>query len=144
MEHTGSTSVALVAAKPIIGITMTVPDSAEEHAYVPALERAGFTCVAREPGWFEHRLLTRDWPRVNLDVFTDGCEEVGWMIACRDHLRTNTADRQLYERVKRDLAGWEWSIVQVYADAKTDVVRDIMTRAESRTPTVGGTLEGAA
>src|SRR5215213_264707 len=41
LEHTGSTSVPGLAAKPIIDITLLVPDSADEAAYVPQLERAG-------------------------------------------------------------------------------------------------------
>ena len=35
----------------------------------------------------------------------------------------------LYADVKRDLAARRWDIVQDYADAKTDVVADIMSRA---------------
>ena len=61
-----------------------------------------------------------------------------------DQERTRILDAlALYERVKRDLATREWAIVQDYADAKTDVVHDIMTRAEGRAPTLGGTDEGA-
>ena len=47
----------------------------------------------------------------------------------RDHLRTNEADRELYERTKRELAAREWAYVQDYADAKTDVVEEIIARA---------------
>ena len=41
IEHVGSTSVPGLAAKPIIDILLAVPDSSDEQAYVPALERAG-------------------------------------------------------------------------------------------------------
>jgi len=41
VEHAGSTSVPGMAAKPIIDIVLAVPDSADEPAYVPALEAAG-------------------------------------------------------------------------------------------------------
>jgi GrpB-like predicted nucleotidyltransferase (UPF0157 family) len=51
------------------------------------------------------------------------------MLAFRDHLRTDPADRGLYERTKRDLAGRAWDRVQDYADAKTEVVAEIMARA---------------
>ena len=47
----------------------------------------------------------------------------------RDHLRANEADRQLYERTKRELAARKWACVQDYADAKTDVVKEILARA---------------
>src|SRR3954468_13877463 len=38
LEHTGSTSVPGLAAKPVIDILLVVADSADEPAYVPALE----------------------------------------------------------------------------------------------------------
>jgi GrpB-like predicted nucleotidyltransferase (UPF0157 family) len=36
IEHTGSTAVPGLAAKPIIDIVLAVQDSADEAAYVPA------------------------------------------------------------------------------------------------------------
>jgi GrpB-like predicted nucleotidyltransferase (UPF0157 family) len=51
------------------------------------------------------------------------------MLAFRDRLRVSPADRQLYARSKLDLARKEWRFVQNYADAKSAVVDDIMTRA---------------
>src|SRR4029079_16600871 len=41
IEHTGSTSVPGLAAKPVIDITMTVADVLDEPADAPALEGAG-------------------------------------------------------------------------------------------------------
>src|SRR4051812_40732884 len=38
LEHVGSTSVPGLVAKPIVDIALVVPDSADEPAYVPALE----------------------------------------------------------------------------------------------------------
>jgi GrpB-like predicted nucleotidyltransferase (UPF0157 family) len=52
------------------------------------------------------------------------------MTAFRDRLRTNAADRELYERTKRDLAQRTWTYTQDYADAKTEVVKEIITRAK--------------
>jgi GrpB-like predicted nucleotidyltransferase (UPF0157 family) len=129
LEHVGSTSVPGLAAKPIVDIVLAVPDSAEEDAYVPALEAAGYVLRVREPDWFEHRVFKGPDTEVNLHVFSAGCEEVERMLAFRDHLRTNDADRELYERTKRELAAREWTFVQDYADAKTEVVREIVARA---------------
>jgi GrpB-like predicted nucleotidyltransferase (UPF0157 family) len=55
IEHTGSTSVPGLAAKPVIDIVVAVADSADEDAYAPALESAGYVLRIREPHWFEHR-----------------------------------------------------------------------------------------
>jgi GrpB-like predicted nucleotidyltransferase (UPF0157 family) len=132
VEHAGSTSVPGLAAKPIIDIVLAVPDSSDEDAYVPALEAAGYTLRIREPDWFEHRLLKKADPSVNLHVFSAGCVEIDRMLAFRDHLRTNEADRELYERTKRELAVREWVYMQDYADAKTEVVEEIIARALAR------------
>lgn len=68
-------------------------------------------------------------PTVNLHVFSLGCTEVERMLTFRDWLRVNAADRELYERTKRALAEREWPEVQAYADAKSDVVKQILSRA---------------
>lgn len=65
----------------------------------------------------------------NLHVFSQGCEEIDRMLAFRDRLRSSDADRKLYERTKHELAARSWKYVQNYADAKSHVVRDILTRA---------------
>ena len=115
-------------AKPIIDMVLEVADSADERAYVSGLEVAGFSLRIREPGWFEHRLF-RGAPPSNLHVFSAGCEETGRMIAFRDHLRRDAGDRALYEATKRTLAARHWAKTQDYADAKSEVVAEIMARA---------------
>jgi GrpB-like predicted nucleotidyltransferase (UPF0157 family) len=129
IEHAGSTSVPGLPAKPVVDIVLEVPDSADEAAYVPALEAAGYRLTIREPGWFEHRLFKGPDTNVNLHVFTAGCEEVGAMLRFRDHLRADAADRELYAAAKRQLAARDWRYSQQYADAKTEVVREILERA---------------
>jgi GrpB-like predicted nucleotidyltransferase (UPF0157 family) len=129
LEHVGSTSVPGLAAKPIIDVLLVVADSADEQAYVPALEAAGYVLRIREPGWFEHRLFKGPDTNVNLHVFSSGCEETERMVRFRDWLRCNVADRELYDRAKRDLARRRWTYVQEYADAKTAVVEEILARA---------------
>jgi GrpB-like predicted nucleotidyltransferase (UPF0157 family) len=49
LEHVGSTSVPGLAAKPIIDMLLAVADSADEPAYVPAMEAAGYMLRIREP-----------------------------------------------------------------------------------------------
>jgi GrpB-like predicted nucleotidyltransferase (UPF0157 family) len=57
LEHIGSTSVPELAAKPIIDMLLVVANSADEPAYVPDLEAAGYVLRVREPNWYEHRLF---------------------------------------------------------------------------------------
>ncbi|HEV8555251.1 MAG TPA: GrpB family protein [Actinophytocola sp.] len=136
IEHTGSTSVPGLAAKPIIDILLVVPDSADEPAYVPSLERLGYTLRVREPDWYEHRCLIQRTENgaphsINLHVFSPGRSdpEITRILAFRDHLRTHNDDRALYERTKRTLAKRNWKYVQHYANAKSDIVEEILTRA---------------
>jgi GrpB-like predicted nucleotidyltransferase (UPF0157 family) len=130
VDHVGSTSVPGLAAKPIIDIVLTVVHASDEATYVPALEAAGYVVRAREPEWFEHRLLNGPDTDVNVHVFSAGCSEIDRMLRFRDHLRVDEADRVLYERTKRELAARRWRYVQDYADAKSDVIADIMTGAQ--------------
>jgi GrpB-like predicted nucleotidyltransferase (UPF0157 family) len=129
LQHTGSTSVPGLAAKPIIDMTMVVPDSSDESTFVPDLEAAGYRLVIREPDWYEHRVFKGPDTNVNLHVFSPGCPEIERMVAFRDWLRTHDDDRDLYERTKRELAARQWKYVQNYADAKTAVVEEIIVRA---------------
>jgi len=129
LEHVGSTSVPGLAAKPVIDMVLVVADSADEDAYVPLLEDAGYVLTIREPDWYEHRLFKGPDTNVNLHIFSGGCEEVERMLAFRDWLRAHDDDRELYEGAKRELAAKEWRHVQNYADAKSVVVREIMARA---------------
>lgn len=130
LEHAGSTSVPGLAAKPRIDIVLALPDSADEPAYVPALEAAGYVLRIREPDWYEHRVFKGPDTDVNLHVFTAGCPEIARMLLFRDWLRANASDRQLYERAKRELAQKQWKYTQNYADAKTEVVEEILARAQ--------------
>jgi len=129
LEHVGSTSVPGLAAKPRIDMLLVVEDSSDESSYVPVLEAAGYVLRIREPDWFEHRVLKGREVDLNLHVFSAGCVEIERMVRFRDWLRTHASDRALYERTKRELAARRWKHVQNYADAKTEVVEEILGRA---------------
>lgn len=131
LEHVGSTSVQGLPAKPVIDIVLEVPDSSDELLYVPEMEAAGYVLRIREPDWYEHRLFKGPDTNINLHVFSAGCTETGRMVLLRDWLHSNDADRNLYTRTKRALASRNWKYMQQYADAKTTVVTEIMSRAEA-------------
>src|SRR5712691_4866860 len=124
IEHTGSTSVPGLPAKPVVDIVLVVADSADEDAYAPPLEAAGYVLRIREPDWYEHRIFKGPDTNVNVHVFSEGCEEIDRMLLFRDWLRMNEEDRDLYEHAKRELASRDWKYVQNYADAKSAVVEE--------------------
>jgi GrpB-like predicted nucleotidyltransferase (UPF0157 family) len=131
LEHVGSTSVPGIAAKPIIDMILAVADSADESTYVPAMESAGYVLRIREPEWHQHRLFKGPDTDINLHVYSFGCPEIDRMLMFRGWLRSNEADRELYERTKRELAKQTWKYVQDYADSKTSVVEEIVARARA-------------
>lgn len=129
IEHVGSTAVPGLAAKPIVDILLVVVASGDEETYVPALEAVGYALRIREPDWYEHRVFKGPDTNVNLHVLSEGCPEIDRMLLFRDRLRGNDADRELYERTKRELAQKTWTYVQNYADAKGATVEQIIATA---------------
>lgn len=86
--------------KPIIDIILAVANSADESAYVPPLEDAGFAQRIREPDRFEHRISKSPVIAGKVPVFSRGSEEITRILAFRDWLRTNDAERTLHENAK--------------------------------------------
>ncbi len=129
LEHVGSTSVPGLLAKPILDMLLVVADSADEAAYVEPLEAAGYVLRIREPDWHEHRLLKGPDTDVNLHVYTAGSREIERNLLFRDRLRGNREDRDLYARTKRELAARTWKYTQNYADAKSEIIEEILLRA---------------
>jgi GrpB-like predicted nucleotidyltransferase (UPF0157 family) len=132
IEHVGSTSVPGLAAKPVIDIDLTVPDSADEPAWLPALESAGFELVVREPWWQEHRCLRYEVPRCNLHVFPpDAVEPIRHRIF-RDWLREHPDDLAFYREAKANAAAAandKGEHVMEYNARKEPAIREIYDRA---------------
>ena len=132
VEHIGSTSVPGLAAKPIVDILLVVEDSGEEASYLPALEEAGYVLRVREPDFHEHRMLRTAAKDVHVHVYSPESPEIERYLLLRDHLRENEEDREHYARTKRDLASRDWPSMHHYAEAKTEVIEGIITRATAR------------
>lgn len=128
VEHIGSTAVPWLAAKPIVDVLLTVADVTAEGAYVPRLESVGLELRVREP---KHRMLRTPARDVHLHVYESDSPEVRDYLDLRDWLRVDAGDRELYGATKRRLAQKQWDDMNEYADAKTDVIRDVLTRARA-------------
>ncbi len=128
VEHIGSTSVPGLPAKPIIDMLLTVADVTDEAAYVPALEATELELKlrVREP---EHRMLRTPARDVHLHVYEPAHAAVRDHLDLRDWLTVDSADRELYVVTKRRLNQQSWRDMNDYADAKSDVVRDVLGRA---------------
>lgn len=84
-----------------------------------------------EPDWHQHRLLKGPDTDINLHIHPPGSPEIDRHLRFRDHLRSDAADRELYESTKRELAARRWMYVQQYADAKSEVVEAILLRSQA-------------
>ena len=126
IEHIGSTAVPGLAAKAIIDILLTVADVDDEHAYVGRLENAGLVLRVREPG---HRMMRTPARDVHLHVYSVDDPSVTNYLDFRDWLREDQTDRSLYAATKRGLAQQKWTDMNHYADAKTEVISQILSRA---------------
>jgi GrpB-like predicted nucleotidyltransferase (UPF0157 family) len=127
ISHIGSTAVPHLLAKPVIDIDLTVPDVADEAAYVPQLESAGFRLIFRDDvAGDKHRQFTFGDPNTNLHLWEPNAIEprrhemfVAW-------LRSDAQDRQLYADAKQ--AALESDGNRRYNDLKAAVVYDIYER----------------
>ena len=132
LEHVGSTSVPGLTAKPVIDIDLTVADPGREQDYLPALEKAGFRLVIREPWWYGHRVLRADEPRCNLHVFGFDSPELVKHRIFRDWLRGNPGERDRYAAAKRQAAteaNERGEHEMQYNARKQQVIREIYHRA---------------
>lgn len=129
IEHIGSTSVPGLAAKPIIDVLLVVVDSADEGAYLGALEQAGYELRVREPDFHEHRMLRTPAGDVHIHVFSTDSPQIARHLTFRDRLRSHPEDRRRYEQTKRRLASRPWPDMNAYAEAKTEVIESILAAA---------------
>lgn len=128
VDHIGSTSVPGLAAKPIVDVLLTVADVSNEAAYLPALESAGFLLRVREPA---HRMVRTPARDVHVHVYEPDRPEVRDYLDLRDWLRVDAEDRERYAATKRMLARQPWRDMNDYADAKTEVIDDLLARARA-------------
>lgn len=128
VHHVGSTSVPGLAAKPMIDIDLLVADSADEVAYVPALEAVGYRLRVREPDWEEHRVLRLEDPATNLHVLSPSAIEWRRHLAFRDWLRAHPAELAAYAQCKRAVAAQGFTDVMQYNNAKAGFVYDLYER----------------
>lgn len=63
---------------------------------------------------------------VHVHVYSAGCPEIERNLIFRNRLRQNIEDRRRYEQTKRELAAREWSDMNEYADAKTEVIESVI------------------
>jgi GrpB-like predicted nucleotidyltransferase (UPF0157 family) len=126
IEHIGSTAVPGLAAKPVIDMLVTVADADDESVLVPAMASAGYQLRVRETG---HRMFRTPDRDAHVHVWADSDPEVSRYLRFRDRLRASAEDRPAYEQLKRELSAHDWPDMNHYADAKSVLIEQLLTRA---------------
>ncbi|CAB4906607.1 unannotated protein [freshwater metagenome] len=114
-------------AKPIVDVQVSVLDPGAEGEYVRQLERAGYVLRVREPA---HRMLRTPELDVHVHVCATASDWERRHLLFRDWLRVDAADRDRYAATKRGLSERDWPTMNDYAAAKSEVISEVMRRAE--------------
>lgn len=144
IEHMGSTSIPLCAAKSIIDIIIVIPSTEDFPATRDALARLGYAHVGdqevpgrevfkRDAGGELARLLDGEPMRHHLYVCPEGGENLEKMLFFRDYLRTHPATRDRYAALKKELAVKYRNDRVGYTDAKTEFVESVLEAMDSST-----------
>jgi GrpB-like predicted nucleotidyltransferase (UPF0157 family) len=130
VEHVGSTLVRGLAAKPIINMTVVVPEAHAMATVIGRLATVGYRhqgdlgmpgreAFERPPGTPDH----------HLDACVAGNDALRNHLAVRDHLRSNPLAAQAYGNLKKQLAA-RLADIDGYVDGKTEFILEILSRAD--------------
>ena len=129
IEHIGSTSVPGLPAKPVIDILVSVPDIRDEPAYVPAIESLGAQFRSRDDLHRYFRPFSGRPRDVQIHVCNVGSQWEQRHLLFRDSLRADATARDAYLRAKQEAAA-RWKDDRIaYADAKTEVIEQLLVKA---------------
>lgn len=129
IEHVGSTSVAGLAAKPVIDLDIVLPSRNEVRLAVTRLAELGYEHLG-DLG-IEDREAFRAWPDEpahNLYVCPRDSVPLHNHVAVREHLRTHPADLAAYARLKKQLAGEFAQDIDGYVEGKSEFLLAILAQ----------------
>jgi GrpB-like predicted nucleotidyltransferase (UPF0157 family) len=126
LEHTGSTAVPGLAAKPILDILAGYPEDALASEYIEILERADYVHRG-EQGIPGREFFRRGDPR-SYHVHLTAIGGTFWRdhLNFRDRLRADIALRDAYAALKHDLASRFPRDREAYIEGKTAFVKAVL------------------
>jgi GrpB-like predicted nucleotidyltransferase (UPF0157 family) len=126
LEHTGSTAVPGLAAKPILDILAGYPEGAVVAEYISVLTNADYMHRG-EQGIPGREFFRRGDPRA-YHVHLTAIDSQFWRdhLAFRDRLRADNALRDAYAALKHDLAARFPRDREAYIEAKGSFVREAL------------------
>lgn len=130
VEHSGSTAVPGMAAKPILDALVGVDDFDDAERAIAPIEKLGYTYYGElRPGWMFFR--ADDPHDRHLHVVERGGEDWRAQLDFRDALRADANLVADYERVKTDLAERFADDRARYTRGKTEFVTSVLERTRS-------------
>jgi len=131
IEHVGSTAVCGLPAKPTIDIQISVTNLDDESRYVAQIGQAGVQLRSRDALHRFFRPFAGQPRDVHVHVCQAGSDWEREHLLFRDYLRGHVDARDAYVKIKW-AAAQVWSDDRIaYAEAKTGVVLDLLTAAET-------------
>jgi len=131
IDHIGSSSIPGLAAKPIVDIQISVASLEPVDPFRVPLEALGFAWRRDNPDrnkrYFREKPGTR---RTHIHVVRAGSWREQFALLFRDYLRGHPNDRKEYEAVKRELAKEYRNDRVRYTDGKSDILWEMMVRAD--------------
>jgi GrpB-like predicted nucleotidyltransferase (UPF0157 family) len=131
IEHTGSTAVPGLGAKPVIDIVIGVPALAEVERRIQALEAAGYEYVPEYEQQLPDRRYFRKPPlgprTVHVHCVVTGSDSWIRPLAFRDYLRAHPDAAAAYNDLKRELAARVSKAD--YTSAKSPFIENILAAA---------------
>jgi len=128
IEHSGSTAVPGLAAKPVIDIQVSVEHLQTIHAYADPLATVGYVHAPHADDSFcpfFHR--PQQWPHTHhVHVVELGGKEERRTLAFRDFLREHDDLAQKYATLKKQLAAVTDATDPSYANAKSEFVNSVV------------------
>lgn len=132
IDHTGSTAIPGIAAKPIVDILVQVPEAVDFAEVAGLLEDAGWICMAHSdrrysfnkgytPAGYADRVF-------HLHLVRTGDDDE---LHFRDWLQTHPADARAYEALKRTLSEQFEHDRDRYTAGKTGFVNRILSQART-------------
>ena len=129
IEHVGSTSVAGLAAKPVLEIDLVIEGRGQMPMIVERLATIGYR--HRGDLGIEDRevfAMPRGMPMHHLYVCTSNSLPLRNHLALRDHLRAHPPDATAYGNLKKELARKFPNDIDAYTEGKTEFILGILAK----------------
>jgi GrpB-like predicted nucleotidyltransferase (UPF0157 family) len=137
-HHVGSTSVAGLAAKPVIDILIEISDDSRLGQFDSKLVELGYTvrgeCLnaGGTPGRFYYSKNTGGHRSHQLHICQSGHGEISTMLAFPRYLRQHPQIRDAYQALKKEAAAQNRHNIVGYIAAKNDFIRTTTAKALTR------------